>query len=359
MEMPSLLYALIPSCSSVGIYMMYLAYVAIASFILPAKVVPGRTLQDGTRLHYRCNGLLTLVSLIGLLGLASNMNLISLTLISNRGLEMLSTSFMFSFVVASALYIAGCQCRSQSTSLKPHFTGNFIIDWYMGVQLNPHFLGINLKFFFLRAGMMGWILINLSNLAKSVEIGSLTLSMVLYQLFCLLHVVDFLYHEEKLTFYWDIIAERLGFMLIGGYLGWWLLSNKVELSIPAAIAICTIYLIGAIGYRGANDQKHQFKMNPKEPIWGRPPKVIGGKLLASGYWGLARHYNYLADYLLSLSFSLVCGFSSPIPYIYPVCLIVFFVSRERRDEARCAEKYKEIWGEYCKVVPWRIVPYLY
>ncbi|KAK8681504.1 hypothetical protein V6N13_053906 [Hibiscus sabdariffa] len=220
--------------------------------------------------------------------------------------------------VASALYIAGCKCRSQSTSLKPHFTGNFIIDWYMGVQLNPHFLGINLKFFFLRAGMMGWILINLSNLAKSVEIGSLTLSM-----------------------------------------GWWLLSNKVELSIPAAIAICTIYLIGAIGYRGANDQKHQFKMNPKEPIWGRPPKVIGGKLLASGYWGLARHYNYLADYLLSLSFSLVCGFSSPIPYIYPVCLIVFFVSRERRDEARCAEKYKEIWGEYCKVVPWRIVPYLY
>ncbi|KAK8704588.1 hypothetical protein V6N13_048208 [Hibiscus sabdariffa] len=235
---------------------------------------------------------------------------------------------MLSFLiqVASALYIAGCKSRSQSTSLKPHFTGNFIIDWYMGVQLNPHFLGINLKFFFLRAGMMGWILINLSNLAKSVEIGSLTLSMILYQLFCL---------------------------------GWWLLSNKVELSIPAAIAICTIYLIGAIGYRGANDQKHQFKMNPKEPIWGRPPKAIGGKLLASGYWGLARHYNYLADYLLSLSFSLVCGFSSPIPYIYPVCLIVFFVSRERRDEARCAEKYKEIWGEYCKVVPWRIVPYVY
>ncbi|KAK8489703.1 hypothetical protein V6N13_093070 [Hibiscus sabdariffa] len=293
----------------------------------------------------------------------------STSLIADRGLEMVSTCLIFSLVVASILYVVGCKSRSQSSSLKPHFTGNFIDDWYLGVQLNPHFLGINLKFFFLRVGMMGWILTNLSILAKSVQLGSLSLSMILFQLFCLIHVMDFLYHEDKLTGYWDIIAERLGFMLILGYLvwaafiatisGWWLLYNKVELSVPAAIAICIIYLIGVVGYRGANNQKHQFKLNPKAPIWGKPPMVIGGKLLASGYWGLARHYNYLADYLLSLSFSLVCGFSSPIPYLYPVCLIVFFVSRERRDEARCAEKYKEIWADYCKVVPWRIVPYLY
>lgn len=37
-------------------------------------------------------------------------------------------------------------------------------------------------------------------------------------------------------------------------------------------------------FRGANKQKHAFKKNPNAPIWGKPPKVIGGKLLASGYW---------------------------------------------------------------------------
>lgn len=37
-------------------------------------------------------------------------------------------------------------------------------------------------------------------------------------------------------------------------------------------------------FRGANKQKHDFKKNPKSPIWGKPPKVVGGKLLASGYW---------------------------------------------------------------------------
>lgn len=37
-------------------------------------------------------------------------------------------------------------------------------------------------------------------------------------------------------------------------------------------------------FRGANKQKHVFKKNPKALIWGKPPKVVGGKLLASGYW---------------------------------------------------------------------------
>ncbi|EOY17257.1 Uncharacterized protein TCM_036402 [Theobroma cacao] len=47
--------------------------------------------------------------------------------------------------------------------------------------------------------MMGWIPINLSNLAKNVQIGTLSLSMILYQLFCLIHVMEVLYHEEQLT----------------------------------------------------------------------------------------------------------------------------------------------------------------
>uniref|UniRef100_A0A8R7TUF5 Uncharacterized protein n=1 Tax=Triticum urartu TaxID=4572 RepID=A0A8R7TUF5_TRIUA len=32
--------------------------------------------------------------------------------------------------------------------------------------------------------------------------------------------------------------------------------------------------------------------------------------------------------------------------------------REKRDEERCSEKYKDIWEEYW-LVPWRILPYVY
>ncbi|GLT63191.1 hypothetical protein SLA2020_357720 [Shorea laevis] len=369
MDLGFLLHALIPSWITSGILLGYFTYLAIAGSILPGKVVPGVVLQDGTRLHYPCNGLLALLLLVGLLGIGSQLNIISPTVISDRGLQLLSATFVFSFLVTLALYASGCSSRSQGSSLKPHVTGNLIHDWWFGIQLNPQFMGIDLKFFFVRAGMMGWLLINLSLLAKSIQDGTLSRSMVLYQLFCALYVLDYFVHEEYMTSTWDIIAERLGFMLVFGDLvwipftfsiqGWWLLSNKVELTTAAVIANCLVFLIGYMVFRGANKQKHIFKKDPKAHIWGKPPKVIGGKLLASGYWGIARHCNYLGDLLLALSFSLPCGISSPIPYFYPIYLLILLIWRERRDEARCAAKYKEIWAEYCSLVPWRILPYVY
>ncbi|XP_039022475.1 delta(14)-sterol reductase-like [Hibiscus syriacus] len=369
MDLGVLLQALIPSWNSVVVLVIFLAYLAVSVSILPGKLVPGVILQDGSRLHYRCNGMLALLLLVGLLGVGSKMNLVSPTVISDRGLELLSTTFIFSFLTMVVLYAAGCRSRSKGSSLKPHITGNLIHDWWYGIQLNPQFMAIDLKFFFVRAGMMGWLLINLSVLAKSVQDGSLSQSMILYQLFCDLYILDYFVHEEYMLSTWDIIAERLGFMLVLGDLvwipftfsiqGWWLLNKKVELTMAAAIANCFVFLIGYLVFRGANKQKHIFKQNPKANIWGKPPKVIEGKLLASGYWGIARHSNYLGDLLLALSFSLPCGISSPIPYFYPIYLFILLLWRERRDEARCAEKYRDIWAEYCRLVPWRIFPYLY
>lgn len=367
--MYSLLYALAPSWTSAAILLTFFVYLAIAGSILPGKVVPGVILSDGTRLHYRCNGLLSLLLLVGLLGVGVWMNYVSPTAISDRGLELLSATFIFSFLVTMLLYIAGCKSRTLGSSLKPHVTGNLIYDWWFGIQLNPQFMGIDIKFFFVRAGMLGWLLINLSILAKSIQDANLSQSMILYQLFCVLYILDYFFYEEYMTSTWDIIAERLGFMLVFGDLvwipftfsiqGWWLLRNQVELTTAAIVANCFVFLMGYRVFRGANKQKHVFKKNPKALIWGKPPRVIGGKLLASGYWGIARHCNYLGDLLLALSFSLPCGISSPVPYFYPTYLLILLVWRERRDEARCAAKYKEVWTEYCRLVPWRILPYIY
>ncbi|KAG9160484.1 hypothetical protein Leryth_008860 [Lithospermum erythrorhizon] len=369
MDLNSLFTSFIPSSTSVYLLLSFFTYLAIAGTILPGKSVAGVALADGSRLNYPCNGLLSLILLVVLLGIGDRMNIASATAISDRGLELLSTTFIFTCIVTLVLYMAGRKSSHRSSSLKPHVTGDLIHDWWFGIQLNPQFMGIDLKFFFVRAGMMGWLLINLSVLMRCIQESSLNRSMILYQLFCSLYILDYFFHEEYMTSTWDIIAERLGFMLVFGDLvwipftfsiqGWWLLHNTVELTTAAVIANCLVFLIGYRVFRGANKQKHDFKKNPKEPIWGRPPKVIGGKLLASGYWGIARHCNYLGDLLVALSFSLPCGISSPIPYFYPIYLLILLIWRERRDEARCAEKYKDVWAEYCKLVPWRILPYIY
>lgn len=369
MDFVSLLPTLIPSFTSVGILFSFFVYLAGAGSLIPGKIVTGATLSDGSRLYYRCNGLASLLLLIALLGFSVSIKLVSPMVVAENGVELLSTTLVFSLIVSFVLYIVGLKSQDQGSSLRPHVTGNIVHDWWYGIQLNPQFMGADLKFFFVRAGMMGWLLINLSILAKSIHDDNLSPSMILYQLFSVLYILDYFFYEEYMTSTWDIIAERLGFMLIFGDLawipftfsiqGWWLLVNKVELTKAAIFANCLVFLIGYRVFRGANKQKHIFKKNPKAHIWGKPPKVIGGKLLASGYWGVARHCNYLGDLLLALSFSLPCGISSLIPYFYPLYLLILLIWRERRDEARCAQKYKEVWAEYCKLVPWRILPYVY
>ncbi|XP_020592756.1 delta(14)-sterol reductase [Phalaenopsis equestris] len=369
MDLAALLHSFIPSWSSAGILLSYLVYLALAGAILPGKTVPGAVLSDGTRLHYRCNGLASLFVLMALLGIGIIMKFVSPTVIADKGAQLFSITFIFSVIVTLLLYITGSKSRDKSSSLRARVTGNLLHDWWFGVQLNPHFMGVDLKFFFVRAGLMGWLFINLSIFSKSLQAGDANLSVILYQLFCALYVIDYFFYEEFMTSTWDVIAESLGFMLVFGDLvfipftfsiqGWWLLGNKVELSKVAAFMDCLIFLIGYLIFRGANKQKHVFKKDPKAPIWGKPPKVIGGKLLASGYWGISRHCNYLGDLLLAFSFSLPCGASSVIPYFYPIYLLVLLVWRERRDDSRCSEKYREIWGEYCNQVPWRILPYVY
>ncbi|PHT71692.1 Delta(14)-sterol reductase [Capsicum annuum] len=185
--------------TQVAMLLSFFLYLATVGSILPGKLVPGVTLSDGTRLHYRCNGLLSLLLLVLLLGVGSQMNLVSPTAIADRGLELLSTTFIFSVLVTLMLYLVGLNSRAKSSSLKPHVSGNLIHDWWFGIQLNPEFMGIDLKFFFVRAGMMGWLLINLSVLAKCIIEDKLSQSMILYQIFCGLYILDYFFYEEFMT----------------------------------------------------------------------------------------------------------------------------------------------------------------
>ncbi|GFP80662.1 delta(14)-sterol reductase [Phtheirospermum japonicum] len=145
MDLNAILHASIPSWTSVAILLGFFTYLAIVESILPRKIVPGATLPDGTRLHYRCNGLLLLILLVCLLGIGGWMDLVSLTAIADRGLELFSTTLIFSVFVTLVLYVTGCRSRAQSSSLKPHISGNLIHDGWFGIQMNPEFMGIDLK----------------------------------------------------------------------------------------------------------------------------------------------------------------------------------------------------------------------
>lgn len=61
---------------------------------------------------------------------------------------------------------------------------------------------------------------------------------------------------------------------------------------------------------------------------------------------------------LSWAWSLPTGFSTPIPYFYVVYFAILLVHRQMRDDEACRLKYGKDWDTYCKLVPWKIIPYV-
>ena len=84
----------------------------------------------------------------------------------------------------------------------------------------------------------------------------------------------------------------------------------------------------------------------------------GTRLITSGWWGAARKINYTGDWLITLSWCMLCGYDSPIPYFQAVYFLVLLVHRAQRDDQMCAEKYGEDWVEYKRRVPFLFIPYV-
>jgi len=79
-------------------------------------------------------------------------------------------------------------------------------------------------------------------------------------------------------------------------------------------------------------------------------------LLTGGWWAYARKIHYTADLMMALSWGLITGVQSFIPYFYVTFFVFVLVHRVSRDMERCARKYGEDWEEYCRKVPYIFIP---
>ena len=60
----------------------------------------------------------------------------------------------------------------------------------------------------------------------------------------------------------------------------------------------------------------------------------------------------------SLAWCLPTGFNTPITYFYLGFFVVLLLHRQMRDDEACREKYGKDWDKYCKLVPYKIIPYV-
>lgn len=187
----------------------------------------------------------------------------------------------------------------------------------------------------------------------------------------------------------DIAHDRAGYYLLWGCLVWvpvvytgpvMALALKPRAMGPAAATLTFAAGCAAIAANYDADRQRQAFRAPggrRRPVWGAPPRVVRASyvarapdgseerrealLLASGWWGVARHLHYLFELAAAAVWTAPNGWplsssGGVLPYFYLAFLTILLTDRAFRDDARCAAKYGDAWRRYCGIARWRILP---
>lgn len=367
-----------------------LAWKIIASFaafqlflmrIVPGKPFLGPVTPKGNVPVYKANGIACFLITIATFYLASfQLHLFSPSIIYDNLGPMLGALNCFSLVFCFFLYLKGIFAPSSTDS---GITGNFLFDYYWGSELYPRIFGFDVKMFTnCRFGMMGWGLIILSYLAKQTEAYGLSDSMVVAVALQLIYIGKFFFWETGYLRSLDIMHDRAGFMICWGCLVWlpciytsstlYLVHHPIHLGTFWASAI---FLAGSasilINYLADRQRQQVRAKNGDCLVWRQKPALIQATyqtqngetketlLLASGWWGLSRHFHYIPELAAAFFWTLPALFNNFLPYFYFLFLTVLLFDRAFRHDRRCADKYGKYWDQYCEKVPYKIIPYLF
>ncbi len=422
----------------VGAVLGYYGLSLLMQVGLAGQEVEGVELRSGGRLKYKFNGELhihppepfpfsryaafnsaVVVLTAALVGtITQGADFAVWTFIWDNYAALLTTNILISFGLATWVYI-------RSFSVKPGnadhrelaeggATGNLIYDWFIGRELNPRihipFFGpLDIKSFFeLRPGMLGWVLLDLAFVAHQYKVhGYITDSILLITLFQTIYVLDGLWNEPAVLTTMDITTDGFGFMLAFGDCVWvpfiyslqtrYLAVHPVQLGLVGTLAVLAVQGIGYYIFRGANNEKNIFRTDRDDPRVAHLDSITtrsGSPLLTSGWWGQARHVNYLGDWIMAWAWCLPTGLAGYVitqripetfyggthpteeikrvvvpaeakglgmifTYFYVLYFAVLLVHRERRDEEKCRKKYGDDWELYKQKVPSRIIPGVY
>jgi len=395
--------------ATVGYYALSLALYVL----LPAQEVDGSVLKTGARLKYRFNAFSSAMFIMTILAagtLTQGAQFPVWTFINDNYLGLLTSNIIIAGALASYTYLDSFRVKQNDSSGRlladGGVTGNLVYDWYIGRELNPRVTlpgcgEIDIKTFMeLRPGMLGWVILDLAFIAAQYRTyGKITDSILLTTFTQAVYTFDALYMESAILTTIDITNDGFGFMLSFGDLVWvpfvyslqarYLAVHPIELGIYGVAAIVTVQLLGYYIFRSSNNEKNVFRTNPENPAVQHLTYIqtkTGSRLITSGWWGTARHINYLGDWLMSWAYCLptllsgyvvhtsiltgqkvasqgpngeMRGWAIPITYFYMIYFAILLIHRAGRDEEKCSRKYGKDWETYCKKVPYRIIPYVY
>ncbi|KAJ5894167.1 Delta(14)-sterol reductase [Penicillium taxi] len=402
----------------------YYAFSLFMQIFLPGQEAEGVPLACGGRLTYKFNAFPSAIVILLSLAIGTFMqgaDFVVWTFLWDNYTQVITANLLISSTIALFVYFRSFTVpqpgalNANLRELAPGgHTGNPLYDFFIGRELNPRirlpipFVSeasrtVDIKVFMeMRPGLLGWTILNLSNVAHQYRThGYITDSILLVTAFQGFYILDALYMEPAIMTTMDVIMDGFGFMLSFGDVVWvphvysiqsrYLSVFPLQLGWTGVALVLSVTAIGYSIFRGANNQKNRFRTDPNDPRV-KHIKFIetasGSRLMTSGWWGLARHINYLGDWTMSWAYCLPTGIAgyaifegiNPITgkldkqavqtpemrgwgmiltYFYMLYFGVLLIHREMRDEEKCKKKYGADWDRYTSLVRSRIVPGIY
>ncbi|KKY13932.1 putative c-14 sterol reductase [Phaeomoniella chlamydospora] len=400
----------------------YFGLLLVLQLILPGVEVEGVKLACGGKHKYKFNTFTTSLLVLSSIGIGTAIQGTQFPLwpfIWDNLIQIITACNLISFGLAFWVYVRSFSVphngpNPTNRELAPGGqSGNILYDFFIGRELNPRVdiprsipvIGgqtIDVKIWCeLRPGMLGYIILNLAFCVRQYSTyGHVSDSLILITLFQALYVLDAMFMEPAILTTIDVIMDGFGFMLAFGDLVWlpfiyslqarYLAVYPVDLGPIGIAGILAVQGLGYFIFRSANNEKNRFRTNPNDPKVAHLKYIetrTGSRLITSGWWGRARHINYLGDWIMSWSYSLPTGIAGYLihqtinpstgevsrvveqgpargwgmiaTYFYILYFAVLLIHREGRDEEKCKKKYGKDWDRYTSIVRSRIVPGIY
>jgi 7-dehydrocholesterol reductase len=270
-------------------------------------------------------------------------------------------------------------------------SGSKVKDFLWGTELYPRLGWWDLKRFInCRFSMTFWQLAGLSFFYKSYTVhNKIDYGLLFSAISQYVYLFKFFLWEMGYMRSIDIIVDRAGFEIQWGCLCFvpavytlctrFCVMRPSGLEFPVASCIFVISLVSiALNYASDREREVFRATNGKTLVWGRKPEIIKAEyvsvdpktgkrskkkslLLASGFWGQARHLQYLFELMAAWSW---CFLANPfvngvIPMFYAFFLTYLLIDRANRDSKKCHLKYGKYYEEYVRRVPYKIIPGIY
>lgn len=354
-----------------------LVQVLLASF-LPAPVFYGPVTEKGDRPQYKDNGLCAFGLTLALFFVGNFFGFYSLSVVYDHFLPLIGALNITSLFFCLFLYVKGKKFPNSPDCAQ---TGSLIFDYYWGIELYPKVFGLQVKQITnCRLGMMSWAVLIISFAAKQVELyGFLSNSMQICLFLQLLYIAKFFVWESGYMSSMDIMHDKAGFYICWGCLVWvpsiytsvslYLVLHPTILHPVVAFGILALGSVSIIVNYLADVERQSFRQSGgTSTIFTKKPLSVpttyfladGSKgqsaLLASGFWGISRHFHYIPEWIGALCWTLPALFENALPYFYVFFLLILLTHRIFRNEQRCLTKYGSAWNDYCKLVPNLLFP---